>query len=413
MFGVIGKSKTLLKGRCQSETSFNILLLLLWAGGLYNFAMVATDMVLHTGMFIRTIGKVLLCIVLFLYSINYMQGYVKSKHVVALLLYVLFYYICFFNPDATDYLIKYQETFLWAIPMFFIGLSIDISRTKELLYYASILEICISSYYLLSFTHSADYSGSAEFLEDNMNQAYGFLTPLIYLVWYIFETFSIKSIRTYINIAVIFLGFFTMSVLGTRGPIICLLIFCLLYILLFKINKHRIAYLLFFSACVFVVNQFLESFLIYMELLSDDLGFSARVFTSFLNDDFASSEGTSGRTDIYAKAWILINDSPAIGYGFFGYNNKLFGHYAHNFVLDVLLTFGYGIGIPCLMYLFWMTAKSFLRNISYENKSFLLVLFGAGIISLFFSNTFVVSKMFYLFIGYAIQVSSRPTREYA
>ena len=390
-----------------SEGCFVILLSIFWGSGFFGYVFVLADKILHTGVFIRTVGKTLLCIFLAFGSFSYCKKKVRLGDFVFVFSLLLIYF-----TSSSSYLVpkleyeSFTKNFLWALPMFFVGISIDFEKTKKLLRILSLLSIVVGSYYYLIYIQAGTYTGSNEYSSDNMSASYGMLTNVLFMIWYSFENFKFKSFSSWLDLLSVLIGCFSILMMGTRGPVLCIVIFVLIYLVFIRNAKHRFLHFLFVVAiCCFFVSV-LDDFLLYMSSVGEQMGFSTRVFDSFLSDDSIFMEGSSGRNDFYL---ILINamyDSPIWGYGVFG-SYRFIRTYTHNIIAELLFSFGYVLGGVIIMYGLYFVVRAFRRNHSSEEKGFLFVLIGTGFLSLLFSSLFFITPAFYMFVGYGVQLAFR------
>lgn len=378
-----------------------------WASGLFGFIFVAADKVLGTDMFIRTIGKTILFIVFAICSFKYCSTKIRMQDLALIFLFILFFFLSS-GPSLMPALQfeGYTRSFLWALPLYLIGISLDFPKIKNLVHIFTIANIVVGAYYQLVYIHGTGYSGSAEFDADNMTASYGFLLPTMFMIWYTFSNFNIKSFITWIDLSAVAIGIFAMLMLGTRGPVVATAIFVALYLLFFKIVKHRVLYSLLFAIIIYLLLKWADVILLFFGTLSVDLGFSDRIFTSFLSDENVFAEGSNGRDAFYPILFKALSESPVLGYGLFG-SYKFINTYPHNIFMEILVSFGYVGGGAILLYGFTTLIKAFRNNLLEDEKGFLFVLFGAGIVGLLFSSMFIISPAFFLFLGYCIQMAYR------
>lgn len=397
----------LIPSESTSEWFYIVLVCMLWASGLVDFVLVAADKFLGTGEIIRTVVRVLVYIVFVIGSLSYFSSKIKP---VDWGLVVLFLLLFFFAPGVKfvpriEYEM-YTRNFLWALPFYLVGVSLDFGKVKKLFHILALIDIVVSSYYNLVFINAADYSGSIEFAQDNMHASYGFVLPVIYMIWYTFENFRIKSIMSWVDTASVLLGVFSMAMLGTRGSIICVFIFLVLYLFLFKLKKHKILYGILFFVIGCVVFVFANNIFMFLGDLAIDLGFSDRIFISFLSEENLLEEGSSGRDAFYPVLFAVLGKSPIWGYGLFG-SYEFIDTYPHNIFMEIIFSFGYFFGGIVLLYGANSIMKAFKNKITEDERGFLFVLMGGGILGLLFSSMFIISSSFFFFVGYCFQVAYR------
>lgn len=389
----------------KSEWYFIILACLFWAEDLFEYLFVAADKILGTGLFIRTTGEAIIFVVFALGSFGYLSRKVRLRDFVFVGLFLLLF---FFSP-AIPFVPKsmyedFTHKFLWALPFYLLGATLDFSKVKNLFRILSIATIWVSSLYFLYFIHGANYSGDAEFGDENMYASYQFVLPIMYLIWYTFFDFKLKEIGSLINLFSIILGIFAISMLGTRGPLVAIGIYVILYVFFFKISKHKVLYGLLFLCIAYVLIIWSEEIFMFFGSLAVNLGFSDRIFVSFLSGANIFKEGSTGRDAFYPILFRAMNDSPVFGYGIFG-SFEFINAYPHNIFLEIIFSFGYVFGGLMIIFVGYLIKVSFNNNMSKDETGFLFVLIGAGIIGLLFSNSFVVTPAFYLFFGFCLQMA--------
>lgn len=399
--------RRLIPSESTSEWFFIVLVCLFWASGLFGFIFVVADKVLDTDMFIRTIGKTIIFIVFAIFSLKYCSTKIRMQDLALIFLFLLLFFLSP-GPSLMSALQfeEYTRSFLWALPLYLIGVSLDFPKSNKVLHVLTIATIIVNAYYRLIYIHASGYSGDAVNDHYDMSASYGLLLPTMFMIWKSFNNFNIKSVVTWIDILIAVLGLFTIMMLGTRGPLIGTVLFLFLYLFLFKLSKHRLLFGLLFLVVAYVFIGYTEDIFMFMASLAADLGFSDRIFVSFLSIDNLLTDGSSGRDDFYPILFKALSDSPILGYGFWG-SYEFIGTYPHNLFMEIIFTFGYFLGGIILIFGAYSTIKAFRNNLTEEEKGFLFVLFGGGVIGLLFSSSFIITPSFYLFVGYCIQMAYR------
>ena len=295
----------------------------------------------------------------------------------------------------------YIEKDMWrvlgvAIPMYFIGLGYDHDKFKNILYYCSLLGVCLTFLYQIYYLNSG-----REFVSDNMDAAYNLLPSLLYLVYWAFE----KRKIVYWVIAVISLPI--IFIFGTRGPMLACVVFLalelffkvflnksLLLKVLFVVAGIVVLWLLFFSDALVQLAQFLsEKF--------ESYGFSTRIFDFFLEGDIAHS---SGRDEIYNSAINAIFQSPAFGYGVMGDRVVTNAVYVHNIVLEFWCQFGLVFGTLLLSVVIIIPIKALC--LERQNSSafyFILMLMCMVFTKLMLSGSYITEMYLFLLLGICIR----------
>ena len=156
---------------------------------------------------------------------------------------------------------------------------------------------------------------------------------------------------------------------GCRGALLSLLLFFALFLLLgIKKNITRILVLLFLGFVLLNINPLLNS----GNSLLGSYGYESRIFIHAGSNTFIESEG---RNEVYDKAISIID---YIGHGVYSdrvlLQNVRDSTYCHNWVLEVLVDFGWVLGgliiLAILLYLYRLVRHKPQGDIHY---SFMLI----------------------------------------
>lgn len=333
-------------------------------------------------------------IILILVAFPATSGRIKPKDVCFYLLGCLLFLLSYaFLPQNGKYLEEWAYLFLIStLPYLFLGLIIDYERDKDWLYYASLFTVFVTVLYRL-FYLSRMGRVNDEVLDD-MNAAYGILPHLLLIIWRLFEKVNV------LNLLAAFLGSFFLVSLGTRGPVLFLILFVLIYFFLSPNiqNKKVIRIVLAAVAIAFLV--FFTPFMDYLDGTLTERGLSTRVIESALNRDVESDLSMNERSFIQSQL-IRSIESNDLGLGMGG-TFIVTGTYAHNIVLDFLVDFGIIGGIVLLLLLSILLIRAYLRVRNRENCMFFIILLLCGFGSSFFSWSYMNNKMLYFLIGYSL-----------
>ena len=211
--------------------------------------------------------------------------------------------------------------------------------------------------------------------------------------------------------------FFTCMLLrGSRASVLCLLIFIIFaYIMIHKVNidmgKMARVIFLFIVGVIVLIN-----FKNIASLLSDIFPSSRTLALLASNINF-----DSGRSNIQSLYWEAIKDHPFCFNGIFSdriyYSNLTrniydMTNYPHNFIVDLF----YQWGIPFGIIIFILMIVGIIKSIYHSNKldnaeliCFVLIMFVAGFLKLFFSASYLVSVEFYLLVGIIICICQKKS----
>lgn len=202
--------------------------------------------------------------------------------------------------------------------------------------------------------------------------------------------------------------FLVIIMTGSRGPLIAAIIGPMLLFFLQDgvLNKKFISVaalvVILIGALIYVVNNVsipgLEYPIMRIRRLIDGI------------EGGGLETASSGRDILYRYAWTSIKQKPILGLGFLGYI-KEYDIYAHNFFLDILADFGMVGLLLCMMiltYLFKGIIQRMKSNIHHTAFYSILVV---EMVKLMFSSTYLVSNVFWFFIGYGLSCRMDGTRE--
>lgn len=135
--------------------------------------------------------------------------------------------------------------------------------------------------------------------------------------------------------------------------------------------------------------------------------YALRTFQYMLND--SQSSVYSVRLDIWASAWMEFKQHFLLGMGIGGFN-EIYHNYAHNFILDMLVSHGLIVSVPVFIFLICSTIRSF-RFYDLDKKVFSLVILFLWFFPTFVSHTFWKMMPFWLFVGIHIFFSKESEEE--
>ena len=172
------------------------------------------------------------------FSLKYWSKLLKSTDIVFVLCCILYYLLNYFIfPENADYLDKRFFSFgFLVLPYFFVGTTLDIRKYLDVFYLISVLSIIVCTFYQFIYAQSTSYSGNVDTEHYNMALAYNILPHVLMASW-----IALRDLKI-LKILVMLWGVFLLLSLGTRGPVICEIIFIIAYLLFFKTTKHFIIF---------------------------------------------------------------------------------------------------------------------------------------------------------------------------
>ena len=330
-----------------------------------------------------------------LLSFRYLAKKIAIKDVMFYLVFLIYFYLCYYlYPANSKVLDDYSVIFLLnSLPVYFVGLSTNISKSFNLLRFVSILSIIVLGLILFVMGGSEVYELNSETGQQAMF-SFGLLPCLLFLSWSFLESFS------YIDLFVVILGIFEMLSLGTRGPIVCVIVFFIIYMLFFKHYKSPIMSKIIFFIVGCVLYLIIEPIMLGLSVLLPSLGMSSRITTMYLEN---SLQDTTGRDSIAEHLWAIISRDFWQGYGLGG-DRILVGSWSHNFFLEVFVTFGIVLGAVIILWLLILIIRCFIKEKQSVNAKFLLLLICCSIVKLMISSSFIQEPMLYFLVGYLVNI---------
>ena len=391
----------------RSERSFIYLCCFIWANVVLQYFYAA---ILHIGpiSFLSTwIGPIIATILIIGAIPYFVRKLIPSTCILfvgMIVLYLLNYYI---YPENTEGLERYRMLFFSALPMVFIGQVIELHKVEKLFYYISIINIISCSFYFLIYAQAATYRGSALTgeIDYNMGASYSILPHVIYVTWQMYKK------QTLLNIALTILGFIMIASFGTRGPMVCFIIYNSLYLLMIKRYKNPIKVKLIILTISFLVITFLSPIMLFLAELVGSIGMNDRIFRIALDGNFIGGEASGDErlmfVDIINER--IRNTTSLFGYGIAG-TERIIRTYPHNLGLEMLHSFGLIPGILVMGMLTYTIIKKYFRCRNEYDRCFLMLLLCSGFIKLFMSGTFLTEPFFFFLIGFCFNSTYHTTQ---
>lgn len=318
-----------------------------------------------------------------------------SDHIFVFACFILYVMNILLYPQNENVLLERLFSFsILTLPYYYIGVSLDIKRFYKSFYYISVIAIYMCAFYELLYAQSAFYTGEVNTSEYNMGLAYSILPHVLMVSW-----MALKNVKIYSIIPMV-LGLMLLLSFGTRGPVICAIVFIAIYLLFIRPSKHqKTMRIVTISLAVFAVS-FLNQFMLFMQMLTFQLGMSTRLFEKYFEGELETSLGRDYIRETLLRE--LATDNPLYGHGILG-SYPYVNTYPHNIVLDFLFSFGWILGIALLLSVLYVIIRMLIKYSQNEiSKTFGILLVVSSILSLCFSSTFVDDAMFFMLLGYCI-----------
>jgi len=209
-------------------------------------------------------------------------------------------------------------------------------------------------------------------LQEYMTFAYTALPSILLGVYYGF--FLKKKVLLIVSL----MASATVVFGGSRGAILTLLLF-LSFVFQFNISKRSNRIVVFISTCIILLN--FSFVLSYVKNVFISYGYESRFFTLVENEKIMESEG---RYMVYKKAISIID---YFGHGVFSdrvlLQNVSDSTYCHNWILEILVNFGWIFGLLIVLFLIFFLFKLIKKRPSNDvNYTFMI----------YFSLTMLLSK---------------------
>lgn len=333
-------------------------------------------------------------VVFFLFSFKTIIKEICVKELfIVLIFYAVFFLYYFIFPLNQSYYIEDQATIITeSFPMFLVGiLAFRIERERMLKVFTVISSITIVTFlvYMIAYETMSD----KKLAGGDMHAAY-MLLPHICLVFY---TVILKPNPW--NIAIIVIGIVTLLFLGNRGSLLCLSTYAIFIILFSGKLKRPILFLALSVAILVVLFAFGVLNLLYD--FAEQSGFSLRIFDKMKSGEITNP---SGRDKIRDRVVEYIMLYPMMGMGIFSDRRVAGGLYAHNFILEIIIHYGFVLGILLFGIILYLLIASFLylrKKKEMMTLGFLSALIFSFFVKLFLSSSYLVEPYFFFTMGFA------------
>lgn len=381
--------------KITSEAAYKILVALVWT---QSILMDYARAVLLRIPIINIMPDAFIALVYLLFiiiSIPFIARSTKLRDCTFYLIVSAIYIISILIVTDNEILKNYAFMFLISsLPLYFIGLNLDDGYFKSFLYKLSILSIVALLFYIMVLGGSSiDYSLSSN--EDIYN-AYKLLPHLLLVLTIAFDRPNI------INIVISLIGAALLLSFGSRGPLVCVILFCALFLIIRQHNKTKSRVVLVVATCI--ICFLFDSILELLHRLAVTMGMSTRITSKLMDGSFFTH--LSGRDIIQNRIINAISLKPWTGYGFAGDRAILHGlvdTYSHNIVLELLCSFGIPMGVVLTITLFVIIFRGYRSTFLQFSKEIFLVFFCSTILKLMVSGTYLNEPLLFLFLGLCVR----------
>lgn len=226
-----------------------------------------------------------------------------------------------------------------------------------------------------TITSNDTYSGS---------MGYDSLIPLFFFVYNVLNQSNVVK-RTF-YIVLVFIMFWMVLTSGVRGALLCVIIFCFMFLMLGINYKFKtIAKIGITTAAATLGYMCLySSLLVKLGVFLSGIGISSRTIHAMaggiLSDD-------NGRNALQLRALSLISDAGPFGLGFCSSRYYYNGGYPHNIFLEVWIDMGYVAGTMLIILLILGVIYFFVKVSDYDWRFAFIALFSCALGKLFVSSS--------------------------
>ncbi len=397
----MGASRLFNKKQPYYLIAFRILLVLLWTQyTVMTFVRAIVQRIPYVSIFADYVVPVAIVLAL----IVSIPWFIKNVRGVDVLLYLGLVILVIFTVVVFKNNAEFIEENWWRLLIssacfYFVGLAYSHKHCSRDIFWASFAST------VLVFVYQLFKIRSGEVLEeDNMYVAYNLLPSMMYLLYYA----SMKLRKKYWLIAIG--SALTMFVYGTRGPILCMIVYMAWYLIhrfSRTTSKRKVAIIFVILCMVGIVLFYDDLFLKIASLISnifERFGFSTRIFDFYISGEVAVSKGRDYLTNQVLEA---IAKNPYIGYGFTG-DQYLLGVYCHNLIYEMWCHFGVVLGSLILLGLVVLTIIALVKT--RRNKKihfFVVMLISMIFVKLMLSNSYTLEPYFYFMLGVFVAVNRK------
>lgn len=179
------------------------------------------------------------------------------------------------------------------------------------------------------------------------------------------------------------------SVYGSRGQLLCIAIFIMLYVLKQCKFEYKFLFIALMSGVVSLIYLFPQEI---VSLLAPLVGrFGSRTLNMLLKGRIMYD---SGRFDIWRGVWLKIQEKPILGWGIAGDMTYLKSS-PHNVFLEIM--FHYGLPFGCVIIFFIVLVIIYALLIKRKDEMW-IILIASAFVPLLLSSSYTQTPLFWVFI---------------
>lgn len=394
-----------LRIRIDSDPRLLLILLAFCEKNIVRYFVLVVSMLPVVGVMSSFIIPAAYIILLLMYFRKYGAHVSISEACVVLFVTLAITFSCFIYPENAKYILdsnNFWNTIFPCLRYFIIGLIlIPDKRTLDIIGKASCLAILVETLFVVAYMMPRGLMQS-----DDMSRAYQILPNVLFALNYAFsEKKPFPWICSIIGII------YTLS-MGARGPVLVIVVYLFVKILqssnVKAWAKSLIGLFIAGLTVLFLNSSWYLSVLRFAKTSLTTLGVSTRIIDLAIKGTVASH--LSGRDELYDIIIRKIAERPYIGYGVYGEWPWI--HWsAHNMALELMVHFGVILGSLLLLWLIFLTFKTYVRTPNILARQFLLIWICFVFVRGFFGGSYLQFGV-YVLIGFSLRELRRIRNKY-
>lgn len=222
----------------------------------------------------------------------------------------------------------------------------------------------------------------------------------------IFYLHKVLEKRQLKDILFFVIGFFLIISIGSRGPLLCLAVFILVYFLMNSLKQRiTLGRLIGFTLTMLCLGLIIytlgnQTLLIKINHLLSEFNINSRTLILLINDNLGQS---SSREGIYSFLIEKIKEQPLLGYGI-GSDRMMLGMYAHNLFLALFTFFGVIGGLLSSLIIIVIILGAFITAKNKKTITVLLIFFSVYFVSSMVSGDILNNYGPWILIGMSLSV---------
>lgn len=274
--------------------------------------------------------------------------------------------------------------------------------------YISIIQMCLG---LITYIKNggywlSTYEGNIKYANYNMSVGYyATFAAMLFILQYVNDKKTYKLVLSIILVAI-------SIVFGARGCVLCYIVLFILSYNRLKLTRKQLLFVFFLIlVALFIYVVGVKNVILYIINLLKRYGLESRTLNQIAIGS-TTSINSSGRDELWQIVIQKIGERPFLGYGVLGeqhFFEMIYGNafYAHNIILEILVSFGVPIGTVVIAVLVYNSfkAKKILRDTVLEISYLTLLSYNIG--NLMVSNSYWYSTNFWIMVGLILIALSR------